>query len=75
VGGSNVRVNAIAPGLIDTPMTADAPPMIRQMVLFRTPLGRSGAPEEIAATALFLVSEESSFITGQVISPNGGLHT
>jgi NAD(P)-dependent dehydrogenase (short-subunit alcohol dehydrogenase family) len=75
VGGSDIRVNAIAPGLIDTPMTADVPPMMRQMVLMRTPLGRSGAPEEIAAVALFLVSDEASFVTGQVVSPNGGLYT
>ncbi|HJQ84500.1 MAG TPA: SDR family NAD(P)-dependent oxidoreductase [Candidatus Binatia bacterium] len=75
VGGSNIRVNAIAPGLIDTPMTADAPPMIRQMILFRTPLGRTGQPEEIAAAALFLASDEASFVTGQVLSPNGGLYT
>ncbi len=75
VGGANIRVNAIAPGLIDTPMTADIPPPLRQMVLLRTPLGRTGVPEEIAAVALFLVSDESSFVTGQVVSPNGGLYT
>jgi glucose 1-dehydrogenase len=49
--------------------------MIRQMVLLRTPLGRSGQPEEIAAVALFLASDEGSFVTGQVVSPNGGLYT
>ena len=75
VGGSNIRVNAIAPGLIDTPMTADAPPFIRQVTLMRTPLGRSGAPDEIASVALFLVSDDASFVTGQVVSPNGGLLT
>src|SRR5437870_5790527 len=75
VGRAGIRVNAIAPGLIDTPMTADAPPMIRQMVLLRTPLGRTGQAEEIAAVALFLVSDEASFITGQVVSPNGGFYT
>jgi NAD(P)-dependent dehydrogenase (short-subunit alcohol dehydrogenase family) len=75
VGGANIRVNAIAPGLIDTPMTADMPPPLRQMVLFRTPLGRAGVPEDIAAVALFLVSDEASFVTGQVVSPNGGLYT
>jgi 3-oxoacyl-[acyl-carrier protein] reductase len=75
VGGSGIRVNAIAPGLIDTPMTADAPPMMRQMTLMRTPLARSGAPEEIASVALFLVSDDASFLTGQVLSPNGGLST
>jgi len=75
VGRAGIRVNAIAPGLIDTPMTADTPPMIRQMVLLRTTLGRTGQPEEIAAVALFLVSDEASFVTGQVVSPNGGLYT
>ena len=74
VGGAGIRVNAIAPGLIDTPMTADLPPMLRQMVLMRTPLGRPGVPEDIASVALFLVSDESSFVTGQVVSPNGGLY-
>jgi 3-oxoacyl-[acyl-carrier protein] reductase len=75
VGGAGVRVNAIAPGLIDTPMTEDVPPMMRQMLMLRTPLGRSGSPDEIAAAALFLASDEASFVTGQVLSPNGGLHT
>jgi NAD(P)-dependent dehydrogenase (short-subunit alcohol dehydrogenase family) len=75
VGRANIRVNAIAPGLIDTPMTADIPPPLRQMTLLRTPLGRSGAPEEIAAVALFLVSDDASFVTGQVVSPNGGLYS
>jgi 3-oxoacyl-[acyl-carrier protein] reductase len=75
VGGANIRVNAIAPGFIDTPMTAEAPAFVRTMVLLRTPLGRSGAAEEIAAVALFLVSDEASFVTGQVVSPNGGLYT
>ena len=75
VGGASIRVNAIAPGLIDTPMTADLPPLLRQMVIMRTPLGRSGTAEDIAAVALFLVSDEAGFVTGQVVSPNGGLHT
>ena len=75
VGGANIRVNAIAPGFIDTPMTADTPAFVRTMLLLRTPLGRSGAAEEIATVALFLVSDEASFVTGQVVSPNGGLYT
>ena len=75
VGGGKIRVNAIAPGWIDTPMTADTPPMVRQMTLMRTALGRAGLPEEIAAAALFLASDEASFVTGQVLSPNGGLYT
>jgi NAD(P)-dependent dehydrogenase (short-subunit alcohol dehydrogenase family) len=75
VGSGNIRVNAIAPGWIDTPMTVDAPPMVKQMMLMRTPLGRTGTPEDIADLALFLVSDASSFLTGQVVSPNGGLYT
>jgi 3-oxoacyl-[acyl-carrier protein] reductase len=74
-GGGNIRVNAIAPGWIDTPMTADTPPMVRQMTTMRTPLGRAGQPEEVAAVALFLASDDASFVTGQVVSPNGGLYT
>jgi 3-oxoacyl-[acyl-carrier protein] reductase len=75
VGGSGIRVNAIAPGLIDTPMTADIPAMAKQMLLFRTPLGRSGVPEDIAGAALYLASDDAAYVTGQVISPNGGLYT
>jgi 3-oxoacyl-[acyl-carrier protein] reductase len=75
VGPGKIRVNAIAPGLIDTPMVSELPPMMRQMTLLRTPLGRIGAPDDIAAAALFLVSDEASFMTGQVVSPNGGLYT
>jgi 3-oxoacyl-[acyl-carrier protein] reductase len=75
VGGSGIRVNAIAPGLIDTPMTEGIPPMAKQMVLFRIPLGRVGVPDDIAGTALFLASDDAAYITGQVISPNGGLYT
>jgi len=74
VGAGNIRVNAIAPGFIATPMTADTPPMLRQITIMRTPLGRVGEPEEIAAVALFLVSDDASFVTGQVLSPNGGLY-
>ena len=74
-GSGNIRVNAIAPGFIDTPMTADIPPFLRQMTTLRTPLGRTGTADEIAAVALFLVSDDASFVTGQVVSPNGGLHT
>jgi 3-oxoacyl-[acyl-carrier protein] reductase len=73
VASRNVRVNAICPGFIDTPMTAPVTDLMRKAVLTRTPLGRWGEPDEIAATALFLASDESSFITGQWISPNGGL--
>jgi 3-oxoacyl-[acyl-carrier protein] reductase len=73
VGSRGIRVNAICPGFIDTPMTASISELMRKAVLSRTPLGRWGEPEEIASTAAFLASDDASFITGQWISPNGGL--
>jgi 3-oxoacyl-[acyl-carrier protein] reductase len=73
VGSRGIRVNAICPGYIDTPMTAPMSELVRKAVLSRTPLGRWGEPEEIASTAAFLASDDASFITGQWISPNGGL--
>ena len=73
VGSRGIRVNAICPGYIDTPMTAPMSELVRKAVLSRTPLGRWGEPEEIAATAAFLACDDASFITGQWISPNGGM--
>jgi 3-oxoacyl-[acyl-carrier protein] reductase len=73
VGSRGIRVNAICPGYIDTPMTDVIPPVLKMMAVAQTPLGRTGTPEEVAATALFLASDESSFFTGQWLSPNGGL--
>jgi 3-oxoacyl-[acyl-carrier protein] reductase len=73
VASRNIRVNAICPGYIDTPMTAGVSELAKKMLLGRTPMGRMGEPDEIAATALFLASDESSFFTGQWLSPNGGL--
>jgi len=66
-------VNAICSGYIDTPITERMPPLIRAAVLARTPLHRVGEPYEVAATALFLASDDSSFFTGQWLPPNGGL--
>src|SRR5579859_3379947 len=71
----NVLVNAIAPGFIDTPMTAPMPPESRQWVIQNTPLGRMGQPRDIAAAALYLASDDAGFMVGQVISPNGGWTT
>jgi 3-oxoacyl-[acyl-carrier protein] reductase len=73
VASRGIRVNAICPGYIDTPMTAPMSPLMKRITLGRTPLGRMGVPDDIAATALFLVSDDSSFFTGQWLSPNGGL--
>src|SRR6185436_5490327 len=73
VGSRNIRVNAICPGYINTPMTSGMSPLMQKVILSRTPLGRWGEPDEVAATALFLASDDSSFYTGQWLSPNGGL--
>ena len=73
VGSRGIRVNAICPGFIETPMTSGITPLMQKILVSRTPLGRWGQPEEIAATALFLASDDASFYTGQWLSPNGGL--
>lgn len=72
VAPSGIRVNAIAPGAIDTGML-NLSEEDRKILLEETPLGRLGQPEEIAQLALYLAGDAASFITGQVISPNGGL--
>jgi len=73
LGSRGIRANAICPGYIDTPMTEAIPPLVRQFAIGQTPLGRIGSPEEVAAVALFLAGDDASFITGQWVSPNGGL--
>jgi 3-oxoacyl-[acyl-carrier protein] reductase len=73
VASRGIRVNAICPGYIDTPMTAPMSPLVRAALLARTPLGRTGEAREVAQTALFLASDDSAFYTGQWLSPNGGL--
>ena len=72
VGAAGVTVNAIAPGYIETPMTEPLSPVVKQMWTMNTPLKKAGKPEDIAAAALYLASEDGRFVTGQVISPNGG---
>lgn len=73
VGPSHITVNCVAPGVIDTDMNRNLTPQDITDICDQTPLGRIGTPEEIAGVILFLASENASFITGQVISPNGGL--
>ena len=72
LGSAGIRVNAAAPGLVETPMTSNLPPERLETLIDSTPLGRIGKPAEIASTILFLASDDSSYITGQWISPNGG---
>ncbi|MEW6269026.1 MAG: SDR family NAD(P)-dependent oxidoreductase [Thermodesulfobacteriota bacterium] len=74
LGPAGVTVNAIAPGLVDTPLIhgAGAPDSLYAQVVARLPVRRIGQPEDIAAACAYLVSEEASFCTGQVVSPNGG---
>jgi 3-oxoacyl-[acyl-carrier protein] reductase len=72
VGSRNITVNAIAPGYIETPMTSNIPPIMRQMWIMSTPLQKSGQPSDIANAALYLASDEANFVTGQIVSPNGG---
>ena len=67
-----ILVNCIAPGFIDTPMTAFIEGEFRQQIEAMTPMGRFGEPSDIAAAALFLACEDSKFMVGQVLSPNGG---
>jgi 3-oxoacyl-[acyl-carrier protein] reductase len=75
VASRNIRVNAICPGWIETPMTQDFSPLVKMSLIARVPMLRWGTPEEAANTALFLASDESSYYTGQWLSPNGGLFT
>ena len=72
VAPRGVTVNAIAPGFIDTDMTKDLP---QDELKKQIPVGRFGRPEEVAALAGFLLSDEAAYITGEVISINGGLYT
>ena len=72
VGPSGVRVNCIAPGVIDTDMNAALTPEEIHALCEETPLCRLGRPEEVAATALFLAGPGGSFITGQILGVNGG---
>jgi 3-oxoacyl-[acyl-carrier protein] reductase len=69
----NIRVNAVAPGFIETDMTAGLSPQAREALTAQITLGRLGAPEDVAATVVFLASDAASYITGQVIVVDGGM--
>jgi 3-oxoacyl-[acyl-carrier protein] reductase len=68
----NIRVNAVAPGWVETDMTAKALDRIGDKIRAQMPLGRAARPEEIAKPILFLASDAASFITGEVLNVNGG---
>ena len=69
-----ITVNVVAPGFIETDMTAGLPEEAKQGILAQTPLGRIGSPEEVAAAVVFLASDEAGYVTGQVIRVNGGMY-
>jgi 3-oxoacyl-[acyl-carrier protein] reductase len=73
VGSRNITVNAVAPGFIETVLTADLPQEIKETGIKMTPLGKFGQPEDIANAVAFLVSDEAAFITGEVLKVDGGL--
>jgi len=70
-----IRVNGVAPGLIDTPLVGDLTPAIRAETAARIPLGRLGTPEEVAALVTFLLTGAASYITGQIYLIDGGSYT
>jgi NAD(P)-dependent dehydrogenase (short-subunit alcohol dehydrogenase family) len=74
LGPRNIRVNAVAPGPVDTPMMRSVPADLGGDIARAIPLGRVGQPDEAATTISFLASDEAAFITGALLEVNGGLH-
>jgi 3-oxoacyl-[acyl-carrier protein] reductase len=74
LGPKGVRVNALSPGVIDTPMTAAWPQALKDAAVAQTPLGRLANPQDVASVACFLVSEDARFVTGEIVEVNGGFY-
>ena len=74
VASRTITVNAIAPGFIDTEMTAAMTDKARETVASSIPMGRVGKPEDVAGAALFLLSDAAAYVTGQVLGVDGGFH-
>jgi 3-oxoacyl-[acyl-carrier protein] reductase len=73
VGSRNITCNAVAPGFVETAMTAVLSDEFKQTAIKQIPLGRVGTPDDVASAAVFLASEEASYITGHVLNVNGGM--
>ena len=73
VAARGIRVNAVAPGFVDTDMTADLSHEIREQAIQAIPLGRMGAPEDIARAVAFLASDDAAYVTGQTLVVDGGM--
>lgn len=74
LGSRNICVNAIAPGFIETDMTATVSDEYRKKIIDQIPVARAGTPDDVANVAAFLISNDADYITGQVINVNGGLY-
>jgi 3-oxoacyl-[acyl-carrier protein] reductase len=74
VASRNITVNVVAPGMIDTDMTRGMTDDAREQLLAQIPLGRIGAPEDVAGAVCFLASDQAAYITGQVLGVNGGMY-
>ena len=73
MASKNITANVVAPGFIDTGMTAELPQQVKDAVLMLTPMNRFGRPEQVAAAIAFLASDQADYITGQVLAVDGGM--